>query len=311
MSVRASKIWMDGQLVDWDQAKIHVLSHALHYASAVFEGIRVYKTPKGPAAFRLKDHLKRLYDSAKIYLMDIPYSQTELVEAVKLLVSANGFDECYIRPLVYRGLGNMGVNPLKSPVQVSIAAWDWGAYLGSDAGVKGVRCMVSSWRRINSQSLPPQAKAIANYANSGLAKVEALKNGYDEAIMLNTEGFVTEGSGENIFRVKNGTIATPPASAGALRGITRDTVLSIANDMKIPTDRVNISREELYTSDELFFSGTATEVVPIKEVDGRIVGDGQDYPIASKIRQRYMKLVRGESNGHEDWLTYMRDHITR
>lgn len=304
VSLKGSKIWMDGRLVDWDEAKVHVLTHALHYASAVFEGIRVYMTPKGPAAFRLKDHLKRLFESAKIYMMEIPYSFDELVEAVKLTVRANGFKECYVRPIVFRGYGTMGVNPLNSPIQVAIAAWEWGPYLGASAA-KGVRCMVSSWRRISSQSLPPQAKATANYANSALAKMEAIKNGYDEAIMLNTEGYVAEGSGENIFRVKNGVLSTPPASAGVLRGITRDTVLKLAKEMGIETERVNITREELYTSDELFFSGTAVEITPIREVDGRVIGDGANYPITNKIRERYLKVVHGLVDGHEDWLTYV------
>jgi branched-chain amino acid aminotransferase len=305
VSLKGSKIWLDGRLVDWDDAKVHVLTHALHYASAVFEGIRVYRTPKGSAAFRLKDHLKRLFESSRIYFMDIPYSMNELVDAVKSTVSSNGFKECYVRPIVFRGYGTMGVNPLNSPVQVAVAAWEWGAYLGSSSDSKGIRCMVSSWRRINSQSLPPQAKSTANYANGGLAKAEAVKNGYDEAIMLNTEGYVTEGSGENIFRVKSGVLSTPPASAGVLRGVTRDTVLTLASEMHIPTEKVNITREELYTADELFFSGTATEVVPIREVDGRQIGDGANYPITAKIRKRYLEVVHGEVDGHEDWLTYI------
>ncbi len=306
VSLKGSKIWLDGRLVDWEDAKVHVLTHALHYASAVFEGIRVYTTPKGPAAFRLKDHIKRLFESSKIYMMDIPYNMEELIDAVRLTVNANGYKECYVRPIVFRGYGTMGVNPLNSPVQVAVAAWEWGSYLGSSAAMKGVRCMVSSWRRINAQSLPPQAKSTANYANGGLAKAEAVKNGYDEAIMLNTEGYVTEGSGENIFRVKNGVLSTPPASAGVLRGITRDTVLKLAEEMNITTEKVNITREELYTADELFFSGTATEVVPIREVDGRQIGDGSNYPITAKIRKRYLEVVHGEADGHEDWLLYLR-----
>lgn len=306
VSLKGSKIWLDGRLVDWEDAKVHVLTHALHYASAVFEGIRVYATPKGPAAFRLKDHLKRLFESSKIYMMEIPFNTEELIEAVRLTVNANGYKECYVRPIVFRGYGTMGVNPLNSPVQVAVAAWEWGTYLGSNAPIKGVRCMVSSWRRINAQSLPPQAKSTANYANGGLAKAEAVKNGFDEAIMLNTEGYVTEGSGENIFRVKNGVLSTPPASAGVLRGITRDTVLKLAQEMNITTERVNITREELYTADELFFSGTATEVVPIREVDGRQIGDGSNYPITARIRKRYLEVVHGEADGHEDWLLYLR-----
>lgn len=304
VSLKGSKIWLDGRLVDWDEARIHVLTHALHYASAVFEGIRVYATPKGPAAFRLKDHLRRLFDSCKIYMMEVPYSMDELVEAVKLTVRANGFTECYVRPIVFRGYGSMGVNPLNSPVQVAIAAWEWGSYLGSSA-TRGVRCMVSSWRRVDSQCMPPQAKSSANYANGALAKMEAIKNGYDEAIMLNTQGYVAEGSGENIFRVKNGVLSTPPATAGVLRGITRDTVLKLAEEMGIRTERTNITREELYTSDELFFTGTAAEITPIREVDGRVIGDGVNYPVTNKIRKRYLEVVHGQVDGHEEWLTYI------
>jgi branched-chain amino acid aminotransferase len=295
---------MDGKLVPWESANVHIQTHALHYASAVFEGIRVYKTPQGPAAFRLQDHFNRLYDSAKVYMMEIPYRREELVEATKMLVQSNGFEECYVRPLVYRGFGSMGVYGGNAPVKVAISAWPWGTYLGTSGSNSGVRCMVSSWRRISSDSLPPQAKGTANYANSGLAKLEAVKYGFDEAIMLNSLGLVTEGSGENIFRVKNGSIATPPSTAGVLRGITRDTVIKIAEETKLPIERVNISREELYTADELFFTGTASEVVTIRQVDGRDIGSG-DYPISKRIREEYLKLVHGMRNGHEDWMTYM------
>lgn len=298
------KIWMNGVLVNWDDAKVHVLTHSMHYGTAVFEGIRVFNTPKGPAVFRLKDHLRRLYDSAKIYCMNIPFEMKELQEAVKEVARSTGLEECYVRPLVYRGYGNMGVNPIRNPVDVAIAAWGWDSYLSVD-GKPGIRCMVSSWRRISSDSLPPQAKSVANYANSALAKMEAVQNGYEEAIMLNSEGMVAEGSGENIFKVKNGVVGTPPATAGVLRGVTRDTVLRIAGEIGTPVERVNISREELYTSDELFFTGTASGVVPISEVDGRRVGDGKNYPLTMKIRKHYEDLVHGRSSNHEDWFTYV------
>ncbi|MEM3671114.1 MAG: branched-chain amino acid transaminase [Thermoprotei archaeon] len=306
MSVSHGKIWMNGKLVDWDSAKVHVLTHSMHYGTGVFEGIRVFDTPRGPAAFRLRDHLKRLYDSAKIYCMTIPYNVEELESAVREVVLESGLTECYVRPLVYRGYGNMGVNPLKSPVEVAIAAWEWGAYLSTSDGHSGVRCMVSSWRRISSDSLPPQAKSVANYANSALAKMEAIQNGYDEAVMLNSEGMVTEGSGENIFRVKNGVVGTPPAAAGALRGITRDTILRLAQEIGTPTERVNISREELYTADELFLTGTATGVVSVREIDGRTIGDGHTYPTTQKLRSRYDDIVHGRTTNHEDWFTYVK-----
>jgi len=301
MSFTAQKVWIDGRLLNWNEANIHVTTHALHYGTAVFEGIRAYKTAKGTAVFRLKDHIKRLYESAKIYMMDVPYSASELTEAINQVIVSNNFQECYIRPIVFRGYGSLGVNPFKNPVTVAVIAWEWGSYLGEG---DGVRCMVSTWRRINSQSLPPQAKCSANYANSALAKMEAVKNGYDEAIMLNTEGYVTEGTGENVFRVKEGMISTPPASSGALRGVTRNTVMTLAEELKIRVDRVNLSREELYTADELFFTGTAAEIVSITEIDGRRIGNGK-YLVTQRLKEAYRKLVHGETAGHEDWLVYV------
>jgi branched-chain amino acid aminotransferase len=222
---KSSKIWLNGSLVDWDDAKVHLLTHALHYGTAVFEGLRCYKTDHGPAIFRLYDHVWRLVNSAKIYLMDLRYSPDEIAAAVRTTVKANGIDECYIRPIAFYGDGEMGVNPLPNRVVLAVAVWRWGEYLGKDALKNGVRCLVSSWQRISPLTLPPQAKSSANYANAGLAKIEAIKAGYDEAIMLNSNGMVSEGTGENIFRVKRGVLSTPPASAGILRGITRDTVI--------------------------------------------------------------------------------------
>lgn len=296
---------MDGKLVKWKEAMIHVLTHALHYGTAVFEGIRCYDTPKGPAIFRLPEHLERLYSSAKIYLMDIPYSTRELSDAVVETVHANGLKECYVRPLVYRGYHEMGVNPLPNPVRVAIAVWEWGSYLGAKAAKHGVRCAVSSWARIDPLTMPPQAKASANYANAALAKVEALKGGYDEAILLNRGGLVAEASGENIFRVKDGHLSTPPAAAGVLRGVTRDSVIHIADDLGIANSRVDISREELYTSDELFLSGTAAEITPVIEVDGRSIGNGKPGSVTTKIRQAYEKIVHGRNHKYTKWLQYV------
>ncbi len=302
---KASKIWLNGKLVDWDEAKIHVLTHALHYGTAVFEGMRCYKTDRGPAVFRLNDHIGRLVNSAKVYLMDLRYSPEEMAAAIKSTVKANGFDECYIRPIAYYGYGEMGVNPLPNKVDFAVAAWRWGTYLGKDGKEKGVRCNVSSWRRINALTLPPQAKASANYANAALAKIEALKAGYDEAILLNTNGLVSEGTGENIFRVERGILSTPPTgTAGILRGITRDSVIQIASDVGIECKQAEISREELYTSDELFFSGTAAEITPIREVDGRKIGNGE-YPVTRKFQAAYEDAVRGRSMKYVHWLEYI------
>ncbi len=301
---KASKIWIKGELVDWDDAKIHILTHALHYGTAVFEGLRCHKTDRGPAVFRLYDHVWRLVNSAKIYLMDLRYSPDEIGEAVKLTIKANGFDECYIRPIAFYSYGEMGVNPLPNKVDLAIAAWHWGAYLGENAVKNGVRCMVSSWRRIDPLTLPPQAKCSANYANAALAKIEALKAGYDEAILLNMNGMVSEATGENIFRVKRGVLSTPPASAGILRGITRDTVIQLAVDVGVECKRIEISREELYTSDELFLCGTAAEITPIREVDGRKVGNGT-YPVTRKLQAAYEDAVRGRTKKYPQWLEYL------
>jgi len=293
---------MDGKFVDWDDAKIHILTHGLHYGMAVFEGMRAFSTSKGTAIFRLNEHIKRFFDSAKIYRMDLGYSAKELTGACIELVQKNGGKECYIRPIAYTSYGEMGLNPLRSKISVAIAAWEWGPYLGKEGSDRGVRAHVSSWVRIDSRSLPLQAKCSANYANSALAKMEALTAGYDEAILLNTHGVVAEGPGENIFRVKDAVLSTPPASSGILRGITRDTVIQFAYDLKIRFYRNDATKEELYTSDEVFFSGTAAGIAKVREIDGRRIGyDGT--PITDKIAKLYDQAVHGRAKQYSKWLT--------
>jgi branched-chain amino acid aminotransferase len=293
------KIWMDGELVNWDDAKIHILTHTLHYGCGVFEGIRAYATSQGPAVFRLTDHMVRLFDSAKIFYLDIPFSLEELIEGVKETVRVNGLDACYIRPLVYLGYGEMGLNPLPAPVNVSIAVWPWGTYLGDDGIKNGVRLKISSWQRHDPNAMPPAAKGTGMYINSSMAKVEALKAGYDEAVLLSPQGFVSECTGENIFIVKGGRIITPPTSAGALEGITQSSVMTIARDLGYECEVGNLLRSDLYTADEAFLSGTAAEVVPIRSVDDREVGD--PGPITRKIQEVFFAAVRGEVDQYKDW----------
>lgn len=301
---KSRKIWMNGELVDWEDAKVHVLTHGLHYGTGVFEGIRCFATENGGAIFRLKEHVARLLDSAKIYMMQIPYSFDDIVEAVKTTVRTNGLEECYIRPIAYYGYGEMGLNPLRNKVNLAISAWRWDSYLGEEAETKGVRCLVSSWHRIHPSAMPPQAKSVANYANAALARIEALKAGYGEAIMLNINGMVAEATGENVFRIKDGVLTTPPASTGVLRGITRDSVIQVAKDLGMEFRRNDISREELYTSDELFLTGTAAGITPISEVDGRKIGDG-GWPMTEKIRQAYMEIVHGRNLKYHHWLEFL------
>jgi branched-chain amino acid aminotransferase len=300
-----NKIWMDGKFVDWDDAKIHVLTHGLHYGYAIFEGIRCFATSRGPAVFRLPEHMERFMNSAKIYRMNLGYSKKELEDACVELVRRNEIDECYIRPVAFSAYGEMGLNPLKSKMSLAIASWEWGPYLGKEAADKGVRAMISSWARIDSRSLPIQAKCAANYANSGLAKIEAVEAGYDEAILLNSHGMVAEGPGENIFRIKDNVLSTPPASSGILRGITRDTIIQFANDEGIKFYRNDSTREELYTSDELFFTGTAAGVARIREVDGRKIGNG-DYPITARLQKLYKGASHGKLKRYEKWLRYVK-----
>jgi len=294
------KIWMDGELVDWEQANVHILTHTLHYGCGVFEGIRAYETSQGPGVFRLTDHMLRLHDSAQIFMIDIPYTVEQLVEATKETVKVNGVRSCYIRPLVYLGYGEMGLNPLPCPVQVAIAVWPWGTYLGDEGLQHGVRVKISSWRRHDPNVLPPAAKGTGMYLNSSMAKVEALKAGYDEAVMLSPLGHVSECTGENIFIVRDGEIITPPVSAGALPGITQDSVRTIATDLGIPYKVENMHRSDLYTADEAFLSGTAAEVVPIREVDDRELGE--PGPITRKVQETYFAAIKGEIDRYKDWV---------
>jgi branched-chain amino acid aminotransferase len=303
---KSEKIWMDGQLVDWDDAKIHILTHTLHYGCGVFEGIRAYPTAEGPAVFRLTDHILRLFNSAKIFMIDVPFTAAQLIEATKETVRVNGLPECYIRPLVYLGYGEMGLNPLLSPVQVSIAVWPWGAYLGDEGIQNGVRMKISSWQRHDPNAMPPAAKGTGMYINSSMAKVEALKAGYDEAVLLSPQGYVSECTGENIFIVKGGRIITPPLSAGALEGITQSSVMTIARDLGFDAQIDHILRSDLYTADEAFLSGTASEVVPIRSVDDRLVGsDGNPGPITRKIQEVFQAAVRGQVDRYKDWVEHV------
>ena len=300
---KVDKIWMDGELVNWDDAKIHVLTHTLHYGSGVFEGIRAYPTKKGPAVFRLIEHIARLYRSAKIYTIEIPYTAEALIDACKETVRASGLPECYVRPLVFLGYGEMGLNPLPCPVNVSIAVWPWGAYLGDEGMQHGVRMKISSWRRHDPNIIPPAAKGTGQYINSQLAKVEAIKAGYDEAIMLNPQGFVAEASGENIFIARDGDLITPPLSAGALVGITRDSVIRIARDLGVNVHEADLMRTDLYTADEVFVCGTAAEITPVREIDDRVVGE--PGPLTKKIQEVFHAAVRGEVERYADWLEYV------
>ena len=301
------KIWMDGELVPWHEAKIHVLSHAIHYGSGVFEGIRAYETARGAAVWHLDEHLKRLYRSAKLFHTEIPFSREAITQATKDVIVANGLHACYVRPLVLRGYGEMGVNPLDAPVNVVIAVWPWGAYLGEDALEQGVRIKISSWRRNNQNSLPSAAKATGQYINSVLAKVESLKAGYDEAIMLSESGFVTDGSGENVFVVRDGVVLTPPISAGCLDGITRSSVITIARDLGYDVREENLVRTDLYNADEVFFTGTAAEITPICEVDDRVVGEGHRGPVTKELQGAFFAATKGEDDRYLSWLTFVND----
>ena len=293
------KIWMNGKLVDWDKAQVHVLTHTLHYGTGVFEGIRAYETSDGPAIFRLTDHIKRLHSSAKIMGMELPYSVDELVAATKETVVSTGLPSCYIRPIAYYGYGEMGLNTLPCTVDVAIACWPWGAYLGEDALTKGVRMKISSWTRHDHNTMPPAAKTVGNYVNSSLAKVEALKAGYDEAIMLSPHGFVAECTGENIFVSRHGVIITPPLSAGALEGITQSSVTRIAHDLGYEVQVGNLARSDLYIADEIFVCGTAAEVSAVNSVDDRVVPC--PGPMTAAIGEIYGKAVRGQDDRYRDW----------
>ena len=297
------KIWMNGKLVPWDEAKTHVLTHALHYGSGVFEGIRAYKTDRGPAVFRLPEHLERLRRSAKLYYMELPYTVAELAQATRDVIKANKLDACYIRPLVYRGYGEMGLYPLHAPVDAVIAVWPWGAYLGDEGVRHGIRAKVSSIQALGHTQLARAAKATGQYLNSILAKIEVTNAGYDEAIMLGADGHVCEGSGENLFLVRDGVLYTPFPADGVLEGITRDTVLRIAADEGIEARERTLARSDLVIADELFFTGTAAEVVPIREVDDHAIGE--PGPVTRRIQQRYRDIVEGRDAKFAHFL----DHV--
>jgi branched-chain amino acid aminotransferase len=296
-----SKIWMDGEYVDWDEARVHILTPSLHYGWGVFEGIRAYETAGGTSAvFRLTDHMERLFRSAKIYHMEPPVSLEGAIKVTKDLVAMNGIPTCYIRPIVYLGYGEIGLNPLTSPIRMAIASWPWGAYLGEEAFETGVRVKISSWRRLDPNIIPPAAKATGQYLNSSLAKAEAVKAGYDEGILLNPNGYVTDGSGENVFVVRDGVLCTPPLAAGCLAGITRASILQIAEDEGIRTREGDLVRTDLYLADEAFFTGTAAEVVPIREVDDRVLGD--PGPITRRLQEVFTAATRGRDERYRDWL---------
>jgi branched-chain amino acid aminotransferase len=301
------KIWMDGELVDWDQAKIHILTHSLHYGLGVFEGIRAYPTTQGPAVFRLTDHIARLFSGAHILGVKVPFSPDELIDAVKSVVRVSGLDQCYIRPIVYLGYGEMGLNPMPCPVNVAVACWPWGAYLGDDGIANGIRLKVSSWARHDSRAMPTAAKGTGMYINSSLAKVEAVLAGYDEAVLLTTDGHVSEGTGENIFVVRKGRILTPPPSTvGALEGITGDSVRTIAGDLGYEVVESQMRRTDLYLADEVWLTGTAAEVVPVTSVDDRVVGTGKPGPITKAIQEQFQQAVRGQLDQYKDWV----EHVT-
>jgi len=296
-------IWMNGNLVEWDKAQVHLLTHTLHYGSGVFEGIRAYETERGPAIFRLTDHIARLHNSAKILMMPMPYSVEELVQACKDTVRSTGLPSCYVRPIAYYGYGEMGLNTLPCRVDVAIACWPWGAYLGEDAVSKGVRMKISSWTRHDHNTMPPAAKTTGNYVNSSLAKVEALKAGYDEGIMLNPSGLVAECTGENIFVVRNGRIITPPLTAGALEGITQGSVMAIARDLGFDVVIDDLARSDLYIAEEMFVCGTAAEVSAVNSVDDRAIPC--PGPVTKAIAEEYAKAVRGQIDRYKDWVEYV------
>ncbi|MFN0120785.1 MAG: branched-chain amino acid transaminase [Blastocatellia bacterium] len=299
----AQKIWHNGTMVDWDAAKIHVMSHVVNYASSIFEGIRCYTTPRGPAIFRLREHMRRLHDSCHIYRIDPPFSVDELVAACIDVVRVNEFQECYLRPIVFRGYGSFGVNPLPLPIEVFISSWVWERYLGADSIEKGVDVCVSSWARMQANTLPVTAKAGANYLNSQLVKMEALTNGFAEGIALDTEGMVSEGSSENIFVIRNGVLHTPPLGSAILPGITRDSVIEIARGLGFEIREERLPRASLYIADEIFFTGTAAEVTPVRSVDRINIGGGSRGPITEQIQTAYFEIITGRREAPGDWLT--------
>jgi branched-chain amino acid aminotransferase len=302
MVKQADLIWMNGEFVAWEDAKVHVLTHGLHYGTGVFEGVRCYDTEIGPAVFRHQDHLKRLARSAELYYMPMPFGLEALRAATLELIGRNALRSCYIRPLAYRGYGQMGLNPLDAPVDVAIAVWEWGAYLGEEGKRSGIRAKVSSWRRISPESLIPSAKASGQYLNSVLAKIESQKAGYEEAILLDDHGRVCEGTGENIFVIWEGRIITPPAASSILDGITRKSVVQIARDLGVEVIEREIARAELYLADEVFMTGTAAELVPVREIDDHTIGDGTPGAITRAVQTAFEDALLGRSERYRDWL---------
>ena len=296
---------MNGRLVAWDDARIHIGSHVVHYGSAVFEGIRCYSTPKGSVVFRLDTHTERLFNSAKIYWMELPFSPAQVNAAILETIAANRLEACYIRPVAYRGAGQLGVNPLGSPVELAIMAWDWGKYLGKEAIEEGVDVCVSSWTRMAPNTLPAMAKSAGNYLNSQLIKVEAVKGGFAEGIALDTQGYVSEGSGENLFAVAKGRLMTPPLVSSVLPGITRDSVLLLARRLGIPVEEKALPREMLYLAEELFFTGTAAEITPIRSVDRQRVGAGGRGPVTAALQKAFFDVIEGRVGDEHGWLTFV------
>ena len=300
---KTEKIWHNGKFIHWDDATVHVVSHVISYGSAVFEGIRCYNTKQGPAIFRLRDHLQRLLNSAHIYRMEIPYSLDELSTAATELVRTNKMNACYLRPIVLRGYGEVGVNPFPCPIEVYLACWEWGSYLGAEAVEKGVDVCVSSWMRMAPNTLPAMSKSAANYMNSQLIRMEAIVNGYVEGIALDVNGYVSEGSGENLFLVQDGVVITPPLSASVLPGITRRSILTLCQDLKIPFSEQMVPREMLYVADEVFFCGTAAEITPLRSIDRIPVGSGSRGPITKKLQDEFFALTSGAKPDRHNWLT--------
>ncbi len=299
-------IWMNGNFVPWEDARIHICSHVIHYGTGVFEGLRCYNTPKGPAIFRLQDHTERLFNSAKIYRMAVPFTKEQINQATVELIKKNELDECYIRPIVYRGYQELGVNPFTCPVEVALITWKWGKYLGPEALEQGVDVMVSSWNRMAPNTFPAMAKCCANYMNSQLIKMEALTYGFVEGIALDVSGFVSEGSGENIFAVRKGVIYTPPLHATILPGITRDTVITLARELGYEVRETSMLREFLYLADELFFTGSAAEVTPIRSVDKIPIGTGKCGPVTKRLQEEFFALIEGKRADRYNWLTFVK-----
>jgi branched-chain amino acid aminotransferase len=304
VGIQCGQIWMDGALVPQAEAQVSVLAHALHYGTSVFEGLRAYATPRGPAIFRLSEHTRRLFDSARIMRMPVPYSEEQINAAIVETVRVNQWDSCYVRPLIWRGGQTLGVNPIPCPVQVMIATWQWGAYLGEDAVLLGARLLTSAWVRLPANAMPSKAKAGGNYVNSALARMDAVSAGFDEALLLDQNGFVAEGSGENIFFVRDGRLHVIASSVN-LVGITRASVLEIAREMGLEIQEVMATRDQLYTADEVFMTGTAAEVTPVSEIDHRPIGSGRAGPVSLELRRRYLQAVEGRDERYAHWLTYV------